>query len=371
MHPDLVAQTVLEAYKRIPGKGKPHVRSNGKLEWTVLAGIVVKIEHEEPVCVALATGLKALPDAQLSKSNGSVLHDMHAEIMSIRALNVYLLDECTKALDNKSSVVEQLPDNSAWSRRFSIREGVEFHLYVSEPPCGDASLAALANAADEVWSSPVEHIGSGGVVRGRAHFFHSGLVRTKPGRRDSPVTLSKSCTDKLTLRQTVSLLSGPVAKVLSPHNAYLSSLVLPSFYSEDDTTRAFQQRLETMPCTTSYGPYRPKLFKVVGTNEQFESAKHSDHMPCPNGIAYVLNRPPEAILGGVKMGAKPFTGKGTSMLSRRSIVQSVRDLAASIQLDLPQRYGELKYDSDRDCMKQELYRTLGGWISTSPDDFEL
>ena len=62
---------------------------------------------------------------------------------------------------------------------------------------------------------------------GRGHFDQLGVVRRKPARADAPVTLSKSCSDKLALKQVTGLLSTIVSKLVWPANVYLASLVLP------------------------------------------------------------------------------------------------------------------------------------------------
>lgn len=77
-------------------------------------------------------------------------------------------------------------------------------------------------------------------LRGRAYFSQLGIVRRKPSRGDAPPTLSKSCSDKLSLRQCISLLSSPSSLVVSPDHAYISTLILPkSQYSASACWRAF------------------------------------------------------------------------------------------------------------------------------------
>lgn len=81
------------------------------------------------------------------------------------------------------------------------------------------------------------------LLDGRAHFSLLGVVRRKPSRMDAVPTRSKSCSDKLALRQVSSLLSAQTSCLVAPtENAYLAGLVLP----EDEISR--------IGCERSFGP---------------------------------------------------------------------------------------------------------------------
>lgn len=80
------------------------------------------------------------------------------------------------------------------------------------------------------------------MLDGRAHFSLLGVVRRKPARMDAESTRSKSCSDKLALRQVSSLLSCETSYLVAPtENAYLAGLVLP----EDEISR--------VACDRSFG----------------------------------------------------------------------------------------------------------------------
>lgn len=78
---------------------------------------------------------------------------------------------------------------------------------------------------------------------GREFFSLLGVVRRKPARGDAPQTLSKSCSDKLALRQVSSLLAGggPSLLVATSPGLYLASVVMPASQVGDGVgcTRAF------------------------------------------------------------------------------------------------------------------------------------
>ncbi|GMF66209.1 unnamed protein product [[Candida] boidinii] len=240
--------------------GKPRVKSNGVPEWTVLASLVALIPPElekgedddnesileEPRLkrqklsdsqtdketkekedndkevkdiianytikpITITTGVKSLPTEIIeNKSNGKLIHDMHAEILSIRLFNYILLEECIelkKGFISKSDLIEfddHDDQNGENERKFKIKNGIKFALYISEIPCGDASIDNIREqSSDKQNWEDVNYIESkdgnnesvgdtkiatSGVIRGRENFSIVGKVRTKPGRKDSKLS---------------------------------------------------------------------------------------------------------------------------------------------------------------------------------------
>jgi tRNA-specific adenosine deaminase 1 len=122
------------------------------------------------------------------------------------------------------------------------------------------------------WEAPIanipastEHSTPAKSLQGRGFFSDLGKMRRKPSRADAEPTQSKSCTDKLSMKQTTSILSFPTYHfIATTHNAYLSSLILPAEkYSEVGCTRAFSpngrlsplQNLE-LPNGYSFHPFK-------------------------------------------------------------------------------------------------------------------
>ncbi len=243
--------------------------------------------------------MKCLPGSQLPRARGNVLHDWHAEVLAIRAFNRFLLEECrhlalggpgmsspflrrrTAGEIRRSggsgrgdseimTTTTTADDEGGWhAQPFAWREDVALHMYCSEAPCGDASmeLTMAAQADASPWDIPsppsppppsrprpsLSSPSQPGVpsppspppaatllLPGRAYFSLLGAVRRKPSRADAPPTLSKSCSDKLALRQCTSLLLSPTALLVGPRDAYARTLVLPrSRYSAAGCRRAF------------------------------------------------------------------------------------------------------------------------------------
>lgn len=74
---------------------------------------------------------------------------------------------------------------------------------------------------------------------GRAHFQLLGVVRRKPARTDAESTRSKSCSDKLALRQVSSLLCHDTSLLIAPTaNVYLAGVILP----EEEISRVACER---------------------------------------------------------------------------------------------------------------------------------
>lgn len=66
------------------------------------------------------------------------------------------------------------------------------------------------------------------LLNGRAHFSVLGVVRRKPSRADAEPTLSKSCSDKLAVKQLISPLSFQTSLLVLPsENAYIRDFLLP------------------------------------------------------------------------------------------------------------------------------------------------
>lgn len=137
--------------------------------------------------------MKCLPRAKIPQAAGGVLHDWHAEIIAMRALNRFLLEECLLLAQNpeesESSALIRPRDASEISetsgfQTFTIRENVKIYMYCSEAPCGDASMELVMQAQDDPTPWPIEPLllerKSSNELKGRAHFSVLGIVRRKP-----------------------------------------------------------------------------------------------------------------------------------------------------------------------------------------------
>lgn len=489
-----VADAVVAVFDNLKLKsGKPTVRSNGTREWTVLAGVVAVVGNDVvPICVA--TGVKSLPNKYRAYSAGTMVHDLHAEILCLRLFNSYLLQQ-VKNCDGK--IVERIEGG------FRLKLGVLLALYVSEPPCGDASMGYIAGDKRR-WSgdvssdtSKVARIGDRDVdvlsdlskvadgdleskegagdvrelskkavlgnlpklavdvskvapsdaadstvdldskagaeltagiaeltaedakltananltadaltanteltantlpgsngtyakrnettapkpsaqsldpippvaslVRGRNNYGVRGVVRTKPGRADSEITMSKSCSDKLCLKQMMGITNAFTASFF-PEGVFLTYLVLhKSKMHQEDFDRCFHRLLALHP-----------LQLLVYDHDSYrfhKPAEGIDAVPSPLSLLHLVPNMTQVLNNGVKNGAfvknKRPKPSGESFVCNHQLYLQLKPLL------LPQHrsYHEFKLSNGpRQSLKQHAKRLLTGWHDTDIDDFEF
>lgn len=362
---DEIRRAVSAIFASLPDKGKPCRRSNGVEEWTVMAAVVaVTPSQVRPICVA--TGVKTLPEKTRTYSEGTMVHDSHAEILSIRLFNWYLLHECSVVESGTESwLVEKIGEH------YKVRQGMKFAMYVTEPPCGDCSMSHVMNELEDKVPWPEGKRRKVEVLRGRGFIGRLGVVRTKPGRPDAPISLSKSCSDKLCLRQLVGLTSATTA-ALFPQNVFLSYLVMEGHkFDCDDAERCFRTRfIDKLPADAKAQPLQVLPCSV---DKQFPFHKDSAKVTCPLSLLYVVPTKTLQVLNtGVKDGSvrksKPPKPAGASMICNRHLYA----MAAPLMATTATSYVEFKSSqAQRQRHKALAKAVLGDWVDTAPDDFEL
>ena len=107
----------------------------------MLASIVIKREvalgNSRLCIVSLGAGSKAIDGKSLSEQ-GDRVHDCHAEVLARRGMLRFLyaqLEMIKNGCQHQSIFVKY-----EGSEVYTIRDGVSFHLFISKPPCGDASV---------------------------------------------------------------------------------------------------------------------------------------------------------------------------------------------------------------------------------------
>ncbi|OTA05338.1 tRNA-specific adenosine deaminase [Trichoderma parareesei] len=394
---NLIARTVISQFDKLPSKRKPCVRDNGLNEWVPLSGIVAE-RNGVLTCLALATGMKCLPASKLTEAKGVAIHDWHAEILAIRTFNRFLLDECQTLVESMNNEHESIlqrndsrnvdPTSRQYTRPFKVKEDVKLHMYCSEAPCGDASMelimAAQADASPWQLPTPPKPVSantptdleadSTAQLPGRAYFSQLGIVRRKPARGDAPPTLSKSCSDKISLKQCTSLLSSLASLFVDPANAYIDTLVLPeSQYSAAACERAFSPAGRMKPVAGKQWPggYAFRPFKVEATSVEFAFSKRavqarSEAISASNLAAtWSASGFEESILGGVLQGRKQFDVRGASKSSRRQMwmksKQLFEGLSAAAPIPASDSNAENVPDTDRHRALQEYLSSASSY----------
>lgn len=345
--------------------------------------------------------MKCLPQSRMAMAQGHILHDWHAEVLALRTFNRFLIDECEDLL--RKSFAQGKEDQwvkwrdedrrylnpSADHQPFALCDDVTIHMYCSEAPCGDASMElSMAEQQDSTPWEKEQNVGPDGLL-GRGHFDRLGIVRRKPSRPDAPATLSKSCSDKLTLKQCTSLLSGLTSLLLHPGNVYLSTVVLPEKqYIHSAVERAFGASGRMAPLIhqdvqrrwEEHG-YAFRPFQVQTTSKEFCFAKGStSHMTVVPSNLSTLRTPDrqEILINGVLQGRKQLDPKGASCVSRAKVWQSIRDVAVlaglPVLMNVLQKttYAEVKEEGalkNREEVKMEARAmALQGWKRNKGDE---
>ncbi|MCJ1244161.1 hypothetical protein MMC30_001359 [Trapelia coarctata] len=398
---DRIAELVCAQFEELPAKSRPTVNGDGTRGWVPLSGIVVIRDNEEAECVALATGMKCMPSSKIPQARGFVLHDWHAEILAIRGFNAFLIQECHSLANSPGCtspyIRHRVPDeisNSRGLQPFTLQENLKIQMYCSEAPCGDASMELVMSAQEDStpWPVPIEDQGEdniGAPLNGRGYFSQLGRVRRKPSRPDSPPTLSKSCSDKLALKQCTSLLSSLASLLVSPENVYIDKLILPSSHHVPTACeRAFGATGRMQPLTDKQwaGGYRYHPFEIQTAEREFRFSQRGaevvgQSLKASNISALWTPRSQETLINGVLQGRKQIDPRGASSVCRLKTWRAVLDIAALLAIPALTRalsslsYAELKDTEllkDRRRVKEETRElALAGWIRNVGGNFEL
>ncbi|KAI8936599.1 hypothetical protein NX059_007000 [Plenodomus lindquistii] len=354
--------------------------------------------------------MKCLPSNKLPAAHGNILHDWHAEVIAIRAFNRYLLDQfllLSTSPYTPSTFLQRRPLNEQTETQpqpFTIKDDVHIHMYCSEAPCGDASMELVMSAQEDAtpWTSAPPTITSAttdpctsqpipdeaAALRGRSNFSLLGLVRCKPSRPDAPPTLSKSCTDKLALKQATSLLSSTTSQLISPANAYIHSLILPqSQYVPSACERAFSRsgRLNGLSQSSIEGwkgGYRFAPFEVTSTAREFTWSRRmikGGEKAMPSNLSAVWTPSwQETLIGGVLQGRKQSDPRGASRICRRKMWGIALQIGGTVGAKVvgevlgKRKYGEVKGDEVLEGRRRVKYDVktggLKGWVSNTGDD---
>ncbi|KAF5363184.1 hypothetical protein D9758_008334 [Tetrapyrgos nigripes] len=157
----------------------------------------------------------------------------------------------------KSEWISRQPEDG----KYALKDGGKLCLYVSTVPCGDASTRYLAAFQDPEMAAlktlntlqPASTSTSSSSIsthaRGRNNYSLYSVLRTKPGRADSPPTLCMSCSDKLAMWNVLGIQGALGAEVMKP--LYFDEVVVGEVAGDEmrkmvkeDCERAFWGRLD-------------------------------------------------------------------------------------------------------------------------------
>jgi len=344
---DAVMQLYFSKNGVITKNGKPDKEKN---EFTLLAGFVVEEVDGNGCrgkantsssfrCVALGTGTKCIPNAKRRK-DGCVLCDSHAEVVARRALVKWMHEEISKA--STSTVVS--PQKSVFVREaqtemFRLKENVKLHFFISQPPCGDASVFKAKEKEEEEVIITVREVTKrkglkrmkkGGVTNGQPGVTGAKMValsddgkddakykvdaefgvseqetcrcRIKPGRGD--LTSSMSCSDKIA-KWIMLGFQGTLLSLVISHPMRMSTITIGSNAAQGDdieriaqsSRRAFIDRVPFSLRDTLLNSEEPPrvVFINISTEkseelQSFSSASRGkERVSCPTSINWFEN----------------------------------------------------------------------------------
>jgi double stranded RNA-specific editase B len=229
----------------------------------VLAGMVMTIDKVEGIVetnisrvISLGTGTKCVAGGYLSDS-GLALNDCHAEVISRRGLMRFFYNQLKLQLSDDESVRKSSIFVRQYGQglpKYRVKDGVNFHLFISSAPCGDGRIFNPHENMKEDGSldEHPERV-SRGQLRAKiecgegtipvANTSNSDGIQTWDGIMQGERLLTMSCSDKVARWNVLGLQGSLLSHFISP--VYLKTLVLGSLYHPEHLSRALYGRLES------------------------------------------------------------------------------------------------------------------------------
>lgn len=99
--------------------------------------------------IAVTTGTKCI-DGEFLSTQGLSVNDCHAEILSTRCVRDFLYNQIerfqqARTEEEKLKCILELNTEPNAESKYRVKSGVDFHLYISTSPCGDARYCVFSN----------------------------------------------------------------------------------------------------------------------------------------------------------------------------------------------------------------------------------
>ena len=361
----------------------------------VLAAIIVCSDTGEAQIVAMGSGTKCVSSHNLS-DNGTTVQDCHAEVVARRAFMRYLYSQARNALSRaNTSILEQVGPG-----RLRLKSTIRIHLYISTPPCGDATectrtdgtLGQVEPTIDGhcqpywyVTSRKIGHTrfkveagGNGSVLLGHSRVQSWERLMGTESVSSHPLEerlVTPSCSDKILKWNTLGLQGALLSRIMEP--VYLSSVVIGDrgLFHHGHISRGICCRLTQAPAS-QLDVNHPKLL-VVSDPPIKEALTRSSQ---PNVSLHWTIGMDDLEQLDARTGRLVSSGK-PAMICKRNLLESFHSLcrAARIDVAVDTPYCVIKATAeDYQRKKEHLYSELEGkgfgrWVKKPPevDNFSL
>lgn len=317
----------------------------------VVAAFVMKQSSKDiGKVVSIGTGNRTILSDHVKK-DGTRIIDSHAEIVARRGLKRYLYKQLKVYKDDISHEASIFTSKG---QLLHLKPNISFHLYISRPPCGDASIFL--------------DIGTEGIRQ--RHSKKQGLLRTKVEKGEGTIPTSNidfsrinihSCSDKICRWNVVGLQGALLSHIISP--VYLHSVVIGSFKNEQAShfKRAVYGRLEkaalSLPADYRLNKCEIYTTSLSSNNEDVYSGKSSQYsINWCDGDDYV-----EIVNGTLGSLVGSFIQDDTSRLCKRKLYE---DFLATCGIfrkitDKTKMYSSYKRNATAYCTaKEELHEAF-------------
>ncbi|CAL8398151.1 unnamed protein product [Boreogadus saida] len=416
---DAVSRLVVDKFSELTDSfTSPHARRK------VLAGVVMTtgadVKEAQVICVA--TGTKCINGEYMS-DRGLALNDCHAEIVARRSLVRFLYGQLEALISSSPSQQASVFSRCDAAPGFRLKEQVQFHLYISTSPCGDARIFSPHETSVEGHTSYT----TTSSTRPAGHTPHTtttstphtttttstphtttttnqgdrhpnrkarGQLRTKiesgegtiPVRTSNTIQtwdgvlqgerlLTMSCSDKITRWNVVGFQGSLMSYFTEP--LYFSSLILGSLYHADHLSRAMYQRITDIEDLPSPFALNRPLLSGISNAEARQPGK------APNfSINWTLGDQGLEVINATtgkddlgrpsRLCKHALYGRWVNLTAKLSTALRIRTSTPATYHDSKQAASE--YQAAKQALTKAFHKAgLGAWVKkpTEQDQFTL